>query len=333
MIPKKSDNKYDINNYRPISQTPCLAKLFERMISGRLKSFLKVNNILISCQSGFRQNRQTKDNIFQLTQKVSETFNRKKKLCCIFFDIAAAFDKVWHKGLIYKLIQIKLPLYLVNFFIAFLWERKFRISLEGFNTEYYGITNGTPQGTVTSPILFNIFINDIPLNLKSNKSYSQLFADDLSYFHIYKKGEKAASKNINKHLKELEKWLSKWRLRMAHNKCNFLVFSNGNSNESEKIDLKLNGIKLKYNNCPTFLGIRFDNHLTFKNQITYLKETSIQRLNILKILAYKTLQCINKISLRIFIDLRTNNFTNKHEYASNNSKQRFENHIKKTNYD
>ena len=75
---------------------------------------------------------------------------------------------------------------------------------------------------------------------------------------------------------------------MAPHKCSYLVFNNGTRNESPNLDIKLNGIKLKYDNDPKFLGIRFDNHLTFKNQVSYLKETCIQRLNILKILAYKT---------------------------------------------
>ena len=85
MLPKKANDKTDINNYRPISKTPSLAKLFERLISARLNAFLKKNKILISCQSGFRQNRQTRDNIFHLTQKVTESFNRSKKVCAIFF--------------------------------------------------------------------------------------------------------------------------------------------------------------------------------------------------------------------------------------------------------
>ena len=80
----------------------CLAKLIERIISIRLWDFLKENNIIISCQSGFRQNRKTKDYIFHLSQKVSEAFNRSSKICAIFFDIAAAFDKVWHNELISK---------------------------------------------------------------------------------------------------------------------------------------------------------------------------------------------------------------------------------------
>ena len=149
-------------------------------------------------------------------------------------------------------------------------------------------------------MLFSLYINDIPTNLKKNKTYSQLFADDLSFFYIYKKGEATASRNINNHLSGLAKWLHRWRLRMAPHKCNYLVFSNGTSNESDKLDLKLNGIKLKYDNNPKFLGIRFDNHLTFKNQIDYLKITSMQRLNILKIISYKTWQLSTKTLVQVY---------------------------------
>ena len=136
-------------------------------------------------------------------------------MCCIFFDIAAAFDKVWHNGLIYKMIKLKLPLYLVNYFIEFLRDRKFRVCVDGFVTKEYKIMTGTPQGAVNSPVLFSLYINDIPTNLKKNKTYSQLFADDLSFFYIYKKGEATASRNINNHLSGLAKWLYRWRLRMA----------------------------------------------------------------------------------------------------------------------
>ena len=143
----KAINKKDINNYRPISKTPC----FERIISVRLWEFLKKQNI-ISCQSGFRQNRQTKDNIFHLTQK-AEAFNRSQKLCAIFFDLAAAFDKVWHNGLTYKLIKIKCPLYLVKFFIEFLKDRKFRVRVNDFVTIEFCITTGVPQGAVLYDII------------------------------------------------------------------------------------------------------------------------------------------------------------------------------------
>ena len=94
MIPKKSDNKHDIDNYRPISITPCIMRLFERIILERLKNHLDANNIIVKQQSGFRQNRSTRDNLFFLIQKTHESFNRNKSVVAIFFDIAAAFDKV-----------------------------------------------------------------------------------------------------------------------------------------------------------------------------------------------------------------------------------------------
>jgi hypothetical protein len=80
MIPKKSKS-IDINNYRPISSTPVLIKLFERIIADRLNDFLHKNNIIIKQQSGFRQHRSTKDNLIFLCQKVLESFERKKKVC------------------------------------------------------------------------------------------------------------------------------------------------------------------------------------------------------------------------------------------------------------
>ena len=140
---------------------------------------------------------------FSIVSKSNGIIQPEKKVCCIFFDIAAAFDKVWHNGLIFKLTQMNLPLYLVNCFTAFLWERKFRVSLDGFVTEEFNIITGVPQGAVLSSILFSIFINDIPTNNLKNKTYSQLFADDLSYLYIYLKGEATASLKINKHLRYL----------------------------------------------------------------------------------------------------------------------------------
>ncbi len=286
MLHKKEKNKKDINNYRPISKTPCVAKLLERIISVRLWDFLKEKKIIISCQSGFRQNRQTKDNIFHLTQKATEALNRSNKLCAIFFDIAAAFDKVWHNGLIYKLAQMECPLYLVRFFVSFLKDRKFRVKVNEFISSEFSIKTGVPQGAVNSPVLFSIFINDIPTNKKKLWIHSMLFADDLVYYYMYKSNPDLVSKNITMHLKTIEEWLNKWRLRMAPHKCSYTIFNSGKKDISNELNLTLNNVKLTHDANPTFLGVRFDPQLSFKNQIAHLKQTCIQRLNIIKIMSH-----------------------------------------------
>ena len=119
MISKKGDGK-NIKNYRPIRSTPNLMKLFEKIMAERLKLFLDDNKILIKQQSG-----QTKDNLYFMTQKIMQAFSNQEKVGCIFFDIQAAFDKVWHNGLLFKLFKFKVPYYMLIWIKNFLSNRKF----------------------------------------------------------------------------------------------------------------------------------------------------------------------------------------------------------------
>ena len=218
-------------------------------------------------QSGLRSHRQTKDNLLFLIQKIQETFTRKKKVICFFFDIAQAFDKVWHNGLISKLIKINLPHYLVKWISYYLKERDFCVKIGEFQSEAKPIRCGVPQGAVLSPTLFSIYINDTPILYDKNKAYSLLFADDLATFFIFKKINKTESR-IRTYMKQLEIWLGKWRLTMHAKKCNQMIFKNN----SKKNINKNHSFKL-YNEtipaCETlkFLVITFDLGVTFKEQV------------------------------------------------------------------
>jgi hypothetical protein len=252
MIPNKQHNSSNPKDYRPISLTSCLAKLAERLMLVKIKDFLDKNKIIIKQQSGFRQKRQTKDNLFFLTQKAIESLNRGKQMCTIFFDIASAFDKVWHDGLISKLIKLKFPEYIICRLNDFLTNRFFAVRIGNFVTNKQKITAGVPQGAVLSPILFSIFINDIPVNYSKNKNYSLLFADDLCSFHIYEKKRNSA-KQIQLYLDRIENWLKSWRLMMAPHKCNYIIFTNKKSNhENEDLDITLFGINLINATIQTF---------------------------------------------------------------------------------
>jgi hypothetical protein len=287
MIPKKKANSPNPKDYRPVSVTSCLGKLSERLVLKRLNTFIEENELIIKQQSGFRKHRQTRDNLFHFIQKTIETFERKKKVCAIFFDIQAAFDNVWHKGLLYKMIKMKIPIDLILWLRAFLDNRKFFVNIGNTQSQLYDIKAGVPQGAVLSPLLFSIYINDIPTKYNKNKSYSLLFADDLVSYFIFDKYNNI-QKAINAYIKNIEQWLSLWRLSMAAEKCNYIIFSSTKKNLTNKLKFKMFNKDLTPSDNICFLGIRFDHNLSFKNQVEFLKKNCQQRLNCLKILSHKT---------------------------------------------
>jgi len=105
---------------------------------------------------------------------------------------------------------------------------------------------------------------------------------------MYKSNPGLVSRNITMHLKTIEEWLNKWRLRMAPHKCSYIIFNSGKKDISNELNLTLNNVKLTHDANPTFLGVRFDPQLSFKNQIAHLKQTCIQRLNIIKIISHRS---------------------------------------------
>ncbi len=119
-------------------------------------------------------------------QKILEAFNKHENVLSLAFDIQAAFDAVWHKGLILKMQKLKVPEYIIRWTKFFLADRTFEVRVGDAISERAPIITGVPQGSSISPILFSIFINDIPMRSASNDGYSLLFADDLTVFFLFK---------------------------------------------------------------------------------------------------------------------------------------------------
>ena len=120
---------------------------------------------------------------------------------------------------------MKIPKYMSNWIFKYLQNRNYEVRVDTHTTNQYPITNGLPQGGVLSPVLFSLFINDIPLTNENKDEYSLLFADDLVDLFIVDTINENTSDYINERLKKLEEWLNKWRLKMAPEKCVYQVYS------------------------------------------------------------------------------------------------------------
>ncbi|CAF4759395.1 unnamed protein product [Rotaria sp. Silwood2] len=140
-------NKQHPSSYRPISLLSCLGKLLEKIIKQRLMVILERRNILPEHQAGFRPRQSTLNNIIRLTkyaQNHLHSTGRRRHATVILFDIKAAFDSVWHDGLIYKLNELRLPQYLTNCLISFVQNRTAAIEIENTLSRPFNLNSGIP---------------------------------------------------------------------------------------------------------------------------------------------------------------------------------------------
>ena len=275
-------------------------RLMERLILWRLQKHLKDKNILIDSQSGFRKNRSTRDNLTFLIQKSRESFNRKRNVLAVFFDIEAAFDKVWHNGLIYKLVTIKVPYYLLRIIIEFLDKRRFCIRINNETSEWIPIECGVPQGAVLSPTLFSIYINDSPSRNSKNTEQTLLFADDTAYIQMFKNKNKMVTNRVDKYLNELSDWAKKWRVTLAPHKCQYIVITKG---QEYDFDLILDGKRIEKVEEIKFLGLRIDKRMSFEFQVRHLRNACKERTNIVKVLRHKSWHLSEKIIKEVYHSL------------------------------
>ena len=131
-------------------------------------------------------------------------------ICCdVSKDISKAFDKVWHQGLLYKLKQSGISGNLLEILTGFLKDRKQRVVLNGQNSLWANIEAGVPQGSILGPLLFLIYINDLPDNQSTNV---KLFADDTSLFSVVH-DITTSSCDLNYDLIRVREWAFQWKMR------------------------------------------------------------------------------------------------------------------------
>ena len=200
----KTGDKQLIKNYRPISLLPVCGKIFENIIFDNLYKHFTTHHLITRNQFGFRPSGSTTNQLIGLVDEIHRAFDSPKSLevRAIFLDISKAFDKVWHDVLIFKMRQNGISGRLLKLFQNYLNNRKQRVVLNGFSSDYYSIESGVPQGSVLAPPLFLIYINDLERNIKSNVIF---FADDTMLFSIVKNPVISASE-LNHDLKIISQW-------------------------------------------------------------------------------------------------------------------------------
>ncbi|GBL86633.1 RNA-directed DNA polymerase from mobile element jockey [Araneus ventricosus] len=177
MIPKMrrhQDRKLP-SSYRPISLLSNIGKLYEKLLLKRINEHCNSQNIIPSEQFGFRERYSCTHQLLRVTNKIVGGFNVKHYTGGVFLDARKAFDRMWHQGLVVRLITYKFPDYLILILRNFLPDRKFQVRVNHTLSSVGNIQARTPQGSSLIPTLYNIFNSTFPQN---NKILNCLFADD-----------------------------------------------------------------------------------------------------------------------------------------------------------
>lgn len=273
----KSGDRDDVNNYRPISVLPALSKIMEKLINNRLLNYLNKYNLLSKHQYGFRKGISTEDAILDLSTLLVKNMDNGKKCLTVFLDLKKAFDTVSVPILLQKLEDIGIRGTAHALFQSYLSDRKQRVKIGDVFSEDINIYFGVPQGSITGPTLFLIYINNLcNMDIPAGKIFT--YADDTAIVFSGNTWEEVRSR-AETGLARVAKWLDINLLTLNTVKTNYICFSIRNSTQPDSnFEIKIHNCNRQSTqncNCPSitrivktkYLGVNVDQRLSWHSHI------------------------------------------------------------------
>lgn len=245
-IHKKGDPSL-VENYRPISLLSIFSKILEKIVHCRIMNYVTSFNILANSQHGFQSGRSTETASFHLVNFVNKALDNKKCTAAVFYDLSKAFDSVKHSFVEDKLHSLGIRGNILKWIMSFLKNRRLSVRIKDTLSETYTIDVGVAQGSVLGPLIFLLFVNDLPNNITSG--FPVNFADDTTV-GISADNEFELDRKIKNVSSEVQTWCDKNMLMLNKSKTVIVYFN-----------------RLTPEHHTTFLGTLIDNRLAWCEQI------------------------------------------------------------------
>ena len=246
-------------NYRPISLLHPLAKIFERALYNRMVSYIKKFNLLSPNQFGFREKFKTVDALACLVEQIRVCLDEKIPSTCVFIDLKKAFDTIDHEILLSKLDDYGFRGPIFSVIRSFLSNRKQFVQIGNEKSSLKDILCGVPQGSVLGPLLFILYVNDLPSFVNSDV---KLFADDTTIF------ERIPSFDLNlitRSINLVDTWMKGNKLKCNVDKSKAVIFA------KNAPVLSFGNLNITIQSHLKYLGIEIDDSLTFKDHVHKIK--------------------------------------------------------------
>ena len=261
----KGGDATDMGNYRPISNLNTINKIFEKIIYTRLLEHIDENNILTNCQFGFRKNLSTQSALLSLLDKITTSLSSKQVGVALFMDFKKAFDSIDHNILLKKLQFYGFHGKIYQWIKSYLSARSQYIKVGEAESTYQSIKFGVPQGSILGPLLFLLFINDLP-NC-SDLIFFCLFADDSNLF-LNAPDFRSLQILLKNELPKVSNWILINKLSLNLSKTHYLLFHR--VRQTQALEVTLCNKRIPIERSSKMLGVFIDDKLSWKDHLSHV---------------------------------------------------------------
>jgi hypothetical protein len=265
---KGGDDKFDKNNYRPISVISHFAKILEKVVQRQLVEYLMDHELICIDQSAYKRYHNTQTSLHRCTEDWIDNICDKTYTAICFLDIRKCFDTIDHTILLNKLARYGIDDTEALWFASYLKNRSQHVKCNGNVSAKCFVPIGVPQGSVLGPVLFSLFVNDITCNVYP--STVNLYADD-TLLYCTGSDVNEASQKLQLSLNEVSNWYNGNRLALNASKSSCMVIgSKYQTRTDNNLNVMLNNEKIEQVNKVKYLGVMIDNNLTWNEHISVL---------------------------------------------------------------
>jgi len=259
MIPKPGKPVHDTASYRPISHLPIPSKVFEKLLLKRLRSDVDLPALIPHHEFGFRAGHSTIHQTHRLVHEIAQVLEDKKLCSAVFLDVAQAFDKFWHTGLLCKL-KSTLPSPYYFLLHSYLSARYYQVRYNDSYSACHEVLSGVPQGSVLGPLLYQIYTADLPT---TDNTTIATFADDTGLFAAHT-DPLIASQRLQHHLNSLQVWFDKWKIKVQKAKSVHITFT---AKHILCPPVTLGDVQIPMQPEVKYLGLHLGQRLTWRTHI------------------------------------------------------------------